>query len=56
MLELVALYAIVRIAGSAQLVAVLGVALAIVFVTFGQDRSYVAYPSTGPLGSGFRTS
>jgi hypothetical protein len=51
-LEFVMLYAIVRIAGRSQLVAVLASAVAIVFVLDGQLQSFDVYPSTGPLRFG----
>jgi hypothetical protein len=46
------MYAIVRIAGRSQLIAVLASAVAIVYVIYGQIQSFVAYPSTGPLRFG----
>jgi hypothetical protein len=46
------IYAIVRIAGRSQLIAVLASGVAIVYVIYGQIQSFVAYPSTGPLRFG----
>jgi hypothetical protein len=51
-LEFALTYAIVRIAGRSQPIAVLATAVAIVYVIYGQIQSFVAYPSTGPLRFG----
>jgi hypothetical protein len=48
-IEFALIYAVVRIAGRSQPIAILATAVAIVFVIYGQIQSFVAYPSTGPL-------
>ena len=51
-IEFTLIYAIVRIAGRSQPIAILATVVAIVYVIYGQIQSFVAYPSTGPLRFG----
>jgi hypothetical protein len=51
-LEILALYAVVRLATRSQVVAILATAVAIVFVIFGQLYTLVLFPSSGALRFG----